>query len=83
VLELAGNVTRDNKKNIIIPRHVLLAIRNEEKLGKMLAGMTIAHGRVLPNISPVLFPKKTDKAATKEPKSSSKPKATKSPKKAV
>ncbi|OAY68482.1 putative histone H2A.1 [Ananas comosus] len=80
VLELAGNAARDNKKNRIIPRHVLLAIRNDEELGKLLAGVTIAHGGVLPNINPVLLPKKTDKAA-KEPKSPSKPASTKSPKK--
>ncbi|KAK9013887.1 hypothetical protein V6N11_005065 [Hibiscus sabdariffa] len=79
VLELAGNAARDNKKNRIIPRHVLLAVRNDEELGKLLAGVTIAHGGVLPNINPVLLPKKTEKAA-KEAKSPSK--ATKSPKKA-
>ncbi|KAF2321890.1 hypothetical protein GH714_004221 [Hevea brasiliensis] len=76
VLELAGNAARDNKKNRIIPRHVLLAVRNDEELGKLLAGVTIAHGGVLPNINPVLLPKKTEKA-TKEPKSPAK--ATKSP----
>ncbi|XP_044482453.1 histone H2A-like [Mangifera indica] len=71
VLELAGNAARDNKKNRIIPRHVLLAVRNDEELGKLLAGVTIAHGGVLPNINPVLLPKKTEKAAGKEPKSPS------------
>jgi len=55
VLELAGNAARDNKKTRIIPRHVLLAIRNDEELGKLLAGVTIAHGGVLPNINPVLM----------------------------
>ncbi|KAM0043004.1 putative transcription factor Hap3/NF-YB family [Helianthus debilis subsp. tardiflorus] len=59
VLELAGNAARDNKKNRINPRHVLLAIRNDDELGKLLAGVTIAHGGVLPNINPVLLPKKT------------------------
>ncbi|KAL9256251.1 putative histone H2A.4 [Drosera capensis] len=78
VLELAGNAARDNKKNRIIPRHVLLAVRNDEELGKLLHGVTIAHGGVLPNINPVLLPKRS--TATKEPKSPSK--ATKSPKKA-
>ncbi|EAZ04610.1 hypothetical protein OsI_26759 [Oryza sativa Indica Group] len=57
VLELAGNMAWDNKKNRIIPRHVLLAIRNDDELGKLLAGVTIAHGGVLPNINPVLLPK--------------------------
>ncbi|KAL8129759.1 hypothetical protein V2J09_018914 [Rumex salicifolius] len=77
VLELAGNAARDNKKNRIIPRHLLLAVRNDEELGKLLHGVTIAHGGVLPNINPILLPKK---AATKEPKSPSK--GSKSPKKA-
>lgn len=82
---MAGNAARDNKKNRIIPRHVLLAVRNDEELGKLLAGVTIAHGGVLPNINPVLLPKKSQ-AATNESKSSkgakSPSKATKSPKKA-
>ncbi|CAD6334849.1 unnamed protein product [Miscanthus lutarioriparius] len=80
VLELAGNAARDNKKNRIIPRHVLLAIRNDEELGKLLAGVTIAHGGVLPNIHSVLLPKKAAEkaeAATKSPKKA----AAKSPKK--
>ncbi|EEC78400.1 hypothetical protein OsI_18189 [Oryza sativa Indica Group] len=80
VLELAGNAARDNKKNRIIPRHVLLAIRNDEELGKLLAGVTIAHGGVLPNINPVLLPKKTAEKADK-PAKASKDKAAKSPKK--
>ncbi|XP_041993060.1 probable histone H2A.2 [Salvia splendens] len=69
VLELAGNAARDNKKNRIIPRHVLLAVRNDEELGKLLQGVTIAHGGVLPNINPVLLPKKTGgEKPTKEQK---------------
>ncbi|KAK8925996.1 putative histone H2A.2 [Platanthera zijinensis] len=89
VLELAGNAARDNKKSRIVPRHLLLAIRNDDELGKLLSGVTIAHGGVLPNINPVLLPKKTSAAEGKEPKSPSKAiksgkasKAAKSPKKA-
>jgi histone H2A len=50
----------DNKKTRIIPRHLQLAIRNEE-LNKLLSGVTIAQGGVLPNIQAVLLPKKTEK----------------------
>jgi histone H2A len=59
VLELAGNAARDNKKTRIIPRHLQLAIRNDEELNKLLSGVTIAQGGVLPNIAPTLLPKKT------------------------
>ncbi|KAG7553866.1 Histone H2A [Arabidopsis suecica] len=50
VLELAGNAARDNKKNRIIPRHVLLAVRNDEELGTLLKGVTIAKHK--PNSPP-------------------------------
>lgn len=80
VLELAGNAARDNKKKSISPRHLLLAVRNDVELGKLLAGVTIAHGGVLPNINPLLLPKRKENAAS-TPRSPSK--AKKSPKKAV
>ncbi|XP_043913733.1 histone H2A-like [Protopterus annectens] len=63
ILELAGNAARDNKKNRIIPRHLQLAVRNDEELNKLLGGVTIAQGGVLPNIQSVLLPKKTEKPA--------------------
>jgi histone H2A len=57
--ELAGNAARDNKKSRIVPRHVQLAIRNDEELSKLLADVTIANGGVLPNIHSVLLPNKS------------------------
>merc|ERR1712154_526942 len=58
VLELAGNAARDNKRSRINPRHIQLAVRNDEELNKLLGDVTIAQGGVLPNIHAVLLPKK-------------------------
>ena len=58
ILELAGNAARDNRKTRIIPRHIQLAIRNDEELNSLLANVTLAQGGVLPNIQAALLPKK-------------------------
>ena len=61
VLELAGNAAKDNKKTRIIPRHILLAIRNDEELNRLMSNTTISEGGVLPNINPALLPTKGKK----------------------
>ncbi|XP_067851729.1 histone H2A.J-like [Heptranchias perlo] len=65
ILELAGNTAQDNKKSRIIPRHLQLAVRNDEELNKLPGGVTIAQGGVLPNIQAVLLPKKTSTERSK------------------
>ena len=58
LLELAGNAAKDNKRSRIVPRHIQLAVRNDEELNKFLGRVTVAQGGVLPNIHAVLLPKK-------------------------
>jgi histone H2A len=86
ILELAGNAARDNKKTRIIPRHIQMAVRSDEELNKLLGGVTIASGGVMPNIHSVLLPKKgsegeeTEKKPKKAKKASSGKKASEEPK---
>lgn len=58
ILELAGNAARDNKKSRIVPRHLQLAVRNDEELNKLLGSVVISQGGVLPNILSELLPPK-------------------------
>ena len=58
VLELSGNAARDNKKARIIPRHINLAVRNDEELNNFCCITSISGGGVLPNIHMCLLPKK-------------------------
>ncbi|KAK7809858.1 hypothetical protein U0070_007714 [Myodes glareolus] len=58
ILELAGNAAKDNKKGRVTPRHILLAVANDEELNQLLNGVTIASGGVWPNIHPELLAKK-------------------------
>ncbi|XP_033003482.1 histone H2A, sperm-like [Lacerta agilis] len=71
LLELAGNAAHESKRQRIGPRHIQLAIRNDDELNKLFAHVTIAEGGVLPHIHALLIPKKTlqRKEATGDPES--------------
>ncbi|XP_022962831.1 histone H2A.1-like [Cucurbita moschata] len=66
VLEVAGNAAMDNKRNRISPRHIVLAVRNDEELAKLFSEVTIPFGGVVPNINPVLLPRRSEKRAAAE-----------------
>ena len=65
VLELAGNAAKDNKRSRITPRHIQLAVRNDDELNVFFGSAVIASGGVLPNIHPVLIPEKKKKKGGK------------------
>jgi hypothetical protein len=46
----------------IVPRHLQLAIRNDEELNKLLGDVVISQGGVVPHIAPELLPGKGDKS---------------------
>ncbi|NWI94646.1 H2A2 protein, partial [Pitta sordida] len=63
VLEAAGTAAHENKKTRILPRHILLAVKNDNEMDKFCACVTIAQGGVMPKILPQLLPKKTSGSA--------------------
>ncbi|CAB0041944.1 unnamed protein product [Trichogramma brassicae] len=44
------------QKSRIIPRHFQLAVRNDDELSKLLAGVTVAQGGAVPFIHSTLLP---------------------------
>ncbi|KAK4407075.1 putative histone H2AXa [Sesamum angolense] len=56
VLELAGNQARLGKKTRISPRHIQLAVRNDEELTKLYGNVIIPSAGVVPKIHQNLFP---------------------------
>ena len=76
VLELAGNQTRDAKRKRIIPRHIYLAIKQDEELNLLCKKQTIAGGGTLELIHKPLL--ESPKPKRKSKVTSTKKKSTKS-----
>ncbi|KAJ3745619.1 histone H2A type 2-B-like protein [Lentinula detonsa] len=65
LLELAGNACHDHKKRYIKPRHIQLAVRNDEEIDKLLNHVHIMEGGVIPFIQPQLMPQNSKHHITK------------------
>jgi histone H2A len=57
VLELAGNAARDNRRRRIVPRHLFLAVSNDQELSRLFRGH-VTRGGVMPNIHEFMLPRK-------------------------
>ncbi|OCF39022.1 hypothetical protein I317_07199 [Kwoniella heveanensis CBS 569] len=57
VMEMGGNAAKDNKSKTIKPRHLKLAISNDDKFNRLIGKATIAQGGVRPHIAPSLLPR--------------------------
>lgn len=66
ILELAGNAARDNKKQTVRNRYIMMAIRSDEELNKLFKNEHISEGGVLPNIEKALLPKINERTGKPE-----------------
>ena len=59
-LRISGDVATDNKKKIILARHINLALRGDQSLDEMLGGRKylITKGGVVPRVESKLLPHK-------------------------
>ncbi|KAJ3833345.1 histone-fold-containing protein [Lentinula raphanica] len=55
LLELSGNACLDHRRKHIKPRHILLAVRNDDEIDRLLQNCHITEGGVIPHIAPVLL----------------------------
>lgn len=58
ILELAGDAALYNKRRRIVPRHIMLAVRNDVELNMMLTNVVLPGGGVVSYICKELLPRK-------------------------
>jgi histone H2A len=58
ILELAGNATRDSRREQIIPKDIMLAIRADEELDELFKNIIISKSGVVPHIHKFLLGKR-------------------------
>jgi histone H2A len=58
ILELSGNVTKSVKCKRIVPRHIYLAMQNDEEFAQVFKNITLASSGVQPGVHPFLVPAK-------------------------
>ena len=61
ILELAGQAANEHGRKTIAPRHLQLAVRNDEELAKMMSSVMISTGGFMSNIHPFLLNDKKGK----------------------
>ena len=58
ILELAGNATRDSRREQIIPKDIMLAIKADEELDELFKNMIIPKSGVVPHVHKFLLEKR-------------------------
>ncbi|KAH7696822.1 Histone core [Aphelenchoides avenae] len=56
ILELSGNAAQVAKRKRIIPRHIRVAVGNDQELNDLCKGVVMPEGGVIGTIHPVLLP---------------------------
>ena len=57
ILDLAATIAQENRKKRIVPRHIMLAVSQDEELSKYLHSAIFTEAGVVPNIPKALQPK--------------------------
>jgi len=58
ILEIAGEICKESGKQRLMPRHIELAVRDDDDLGRHFQNKTVAGGGNAPYINPCVLPKK-------------------------